>query len=248
MMTGKPIQVEGGSWVPGRWRFMRAAGLLACGVCVLVSGFAAVQARGLATLSVSVAGVKPNGVIPAVYAYCTPAAKGHVTDGPNRSPGIKWSKGPARRASYAIVMVDSDAPSSFDTVNQEGKTISATLKRLNFYHWILVDIPPSVTEIPEGAESPGHAAKPVGPAKYGLRGANDLGVFGIVKGPTGGYDGPCPPWNDALAHHYHFGVYALNVKSLGLTGAFTGAMRSERRRSMRSPAARWSASTRSTPT
>jgi Raf kinase inhibitor-like YbhB/YbcL family protein len=206
-----------------RWRLVWAAGFLACGACLLVSGFAVVHARGLANLSVTVTGVKPNGAIPTVYAYCAPAAKGHVTDGPNRSPEVRWSKGPAGTTSYAIVMVDTDAPTSFDTANQEGKTIAATLKRRNFFHWILVDIPPSVTEIPEGAESPGHAAKQVGPAKHGLRGANDLGVFGIVKGSTGGYDGPCPPWNDALAHHYHFGVYALNVKSLGLTGAFTGS-------------------------
>lgn len=175
--------------MPDQWRLAWAAVLLACGACLPVSGFAVVQARGLANLSVTVTGVKPNGAIPTAYAYCAPAAKGHVTDGPNRSPAIRWSKGPTGTASYAIVMVDTDAPSSFDTANQEGKTIPATLKRRNFYHWILVDIPPSVTEIPEGAESPGHAPKPVGPAKYGLRGANDLGVFGIVKGPTGGYDG-----------------------------------------------------------
>ncbi len=208
--------------MPDRRRLARAAVLLTCGACLLMSGLAGVHARGLATLSVTVTGVKPNGAIPTVYAYCAPAAKGHEADGPNRSPAIRWSKGPAGTASYAMVMVDTDAPSSFDTANQEGKIIPATLKRNNFFHWVLVDIPPSVTQVPEGAESTGHAAKPVGPAKYGLRGANDLGVFGFVKGPSGGYDGPCPPWNDALAHHYHFGVYALHVKSLGLTGTFTG--------------------------
>lgn len=208
--------------VRDRWCLVRAVVLLACSASLLVGGFAVVHARGLANLSVTVTGVKPGGAIPAVYAYCAPAAKGHVTDGPNRSPAISWSKGPAGTASYAIVLVDTDVPSSFDTANQEGKTIPAKMKRRNFYHWVLVDIPPSVTGLPEGAESTGHAAKPVGPAKYGLRGANDYGVFGFVKGTTGGYDGPCPPWNDTLAHHYHFGVYALNEKSLGLTGAFTG--------------------------
>jgi Raf kinase inhibitor-like YbhB/YbcL family protein len=38
-----------------------------------------------------------------------------------------------------------------------------------------------------------------------------------------GYDGPCPPWNDEIKHHYVFTVYALNVASLPLTGAFTGS-------------------------
>ena len=44
-----------------------------------------------------------------------------------------------------------------------------------------------------------------------------------MGGHYGGYDGPCPPWNDSILHHYHFTVYALDVASLGLTGPFTGA-------------------------
>jgi phosphatidylethanolamine-binding protein (PEBP) family uncharacterized protein len=81
----------------------------------------------------------------------------------------------------------------------------------------------NVTGLPVGAESTGHDAKPVGWTKYGLRGANSVGDFGgrEAKGPTGGYDGRCPPWNDAIPHHYRFGVYALNLQSLGLSGAFT---------------------------
>jgi len=41
-----------------------------------------------------------------------------------------------------------------------------------------------------------------------------------MKGQYFGYDGPCPPWNDERLHHYHFTVYALSVKTLGLSGAF----------------------------
>jgi Raf kinase inhibitor-like YbhB/YbcL family protein len=36
-----------------------------------------------------------------------------------------------------------------------------------------------------------------------------------------GYDGPCPPWNDSLVHHYHFRVYALDTQSLSLQPGFT---------------------------
>jgi Raf kinase inhibitor-like YbhB/YbcL family protein len=36
-----------------------------------------------------------------------------------------------------------------------------------------------------------------------------------------GYDGPCPPWNDALVHHYHFRLYALDVPSLALIEGFS---------------------------
>jgi phosphatidylethanolamine-binding protein (PEBP) family uncharacterized protein len=43
-----------------------------------------------------------------------------------------------------------------------------------------------------------------------------------MKGQYYGYDGPCPPWNDDLVHHYHFTVYALSVPSLGLPKDFDG--------------------------
>ena len=43
-----------------------------------------------------------------------------------------------------------------------------------------------------------------------------------MSGNYGGYDGPCPPWNDELVHLYHFTIYALDVASLGLAGAFGG--------------------------
>ena len=35
-----------------------------------------------------------------------------------------------------------------------------------------------------------------------------------------GYDGPCPPWNDARLHHYQFRLYALDVAKLDLPDAF----------------------------
>ena len=43
-----------------------------------------------------------------------------------------------------------------------------------------------------------------------------------MGGDYGGYDGPCPPWNDERMHRYRFVVYALDVDTLGLSGRFTG--------------------------
>lgn len=204
-------------------RIVRVGALLAgCG-CALFVGLEAIHAAGMAALTVTVGGVKPGGAIPGTFAYCVPVKQGHIAPGPNKSPAITWSKGPAGTASYAIIMVDPDAPTVLDTANKEGQTIPADLARRDFYHWVLIDIPSSITGLPAGAESTGHAAKPIGPTKYGLRGVNSVDGFGgrATKGPTGGYDGPCPPWNDAIPHHYHFSVYALDVLSLGLSGAFT---------------------------
>ena len=44
-----------------------------------------------------------------------------------------------------------------------------------------------------------------------------------MAGDYFGYDGPCPPWNDELAHRYVFTVYALDVARLPVAGAFGGA-------------------------
>ena len=42
-----------------------------------------------------------------------------------------------------------------------------------------------------------------------------------TRGTYLGYDGPCPPWNDARVHRYRFGVQALDVASLDVPERFT---------------------------
>jgi hypothetical protein len=37
-----------------------------------------------------------------------------------------------------------------------------------------------------------------------------------------GYDGPCPPWNDEIIHHYHFTLYATGLEKCPVQGTFTG--------------------------
>ncbi len=172
--------------------------------------------QAAAMLTVTVDHLRAGGVIPPLYAFCVPAAAGHTAPGQNVSPAISWSRGPADTASYAIVVVDTDVPAVFTDADKEGRIIPAGLKRRPFYHWLLVDIPPSVTALAEGADSKDGAAKPAGRTPFGVRGFNDFG------GGRAGYDGPCPPWNDAIVHHYHFRVYALDVAHLPLPADFTG--------------------------
>ncbi|HAI28405.1 MAG TPA: phospholipid-binding protein, partial [Thalassospira sp.] len=43
-----------------------------------------------------------------------------------------------------------------------------------------------------------------------------------MGGDYGDYDGPCPPWNDSIIHHYHFTVYALDTDKIDLPEPFTG--------------------------
>ena len=43
-----------------------------------------------------------------------------------------------------------------------------------------------------------------------------------MAGDYFGFDGPGPPWNDELVHHYHFTVYALDLETCPAVGRFTG--------------------------
>ena len=126
-------------------------------------------------------------------------------------------------------MHDRSVPTVFDDANQNGKTIPANLARMDFMHWVLVDIPATTTSLAKGAESDSvlPKGKSTGPTEHGVRGANDFGMFMAgnpdMAGDYGGYDGPAPPWNDEIMHEYVFTVYALDVESIGLSGLFSGA-------------------------
>ena len=41
-----------------------------------------------------------------------------------------------------------------------------------------------------------------------------------MAGDYFGYDGPCPPWNDSIVHHYVFTLYALDVDRCAVQGRF----------------------------
>lgn len=182
-----------------------------------------------ATLNVEITAWANGGAIPDEYAFCKPADEGHIQMSRNLSPAISWSGAPAGTRSFAIICHDPDVPSKADDVNQEGRTVPASLPRVDFYHWVLVDIPATVSSLAAGADSDGITprGKPLGPTPHGVRGLNNYTDWfardAEMKGDYGGYDGPCPPWNDEIVHHYHFTVYALDVPSLGLGGRFGGA-------------------------
>lgn len=167
-----------------------------------------------------------GGRIPDQYAFCVPDVENHVTLGKNVSPGIRWSGAPEGAVSYALICHDPHVPADMALLNREDVTIPVDASRADFCHWVLVDIPAHITEIEPGSESdavvPG--GKSIGPTEYGIRGINNYTHWFAedeqMKGLYGGYDGPCPPWNDELVHEYHFTVYALNVASLGLSGEF----------------------------
>lgn len=185
----------------------------------LMAGSASAQP---AALEVTVKGIEDGAMIPSRFAYCEPDGNGKSKPAANINPEISWSGAPAGTKSYAILVVDSEVPTSFERANQDGKIIPEDFPRQDFYHWVLTDIPLSTTSIAEGQDSNGtpQGGKSVGKTAYGINRQNDFAS--IYPGNFGGYDGPCPPWNDERIHHYHYTVYALGVESLHLPEGVSG--------------------------
>lgn len=165
--------------------------------------------------------------VPDRFCYFIFAEEGHAKAGPNVSPEVRWFDLPAGTKSLAIIVEDPDAPSVGDDVNKEGRTLPADMPRVSFHHWVLVDIPPGIDSIPEGAESDPGGRGELASKPYGRRGVNDFTSWFAndpkMKGTYAGYNGPAPPWNDERVHRYHYRLYALDVPTLGVSGAFTAA-------------------------
>jgi len=167
--------------------------------------------------------------IPEELAFCKTDPKTHVALSQNCSPELAWVNLPAGTKSLALICHDYDVPSKADDVNQESRTVPATLPRVDFYHWVLVDIPVSMTRMRKGEFSSGVTARgkqgPDGP--QGTRqGLNDYTMWFVndkaMSGNYFGYDGPCPPWNDEIPHHYVFTLYALDIARCPVSGVFKG--------------------------
>jgi Raf kinase inhibitor-like YbhB/YbcL family protein len=102
----------------------------------------------------------------------------YTCEGEDVAPPLAWRDLPAGTRSLALIVDDPDAP-------------DPAKPQRTWVHWVLYDIPPSVTGLPEGGR----------PAFAGSRdGANDW--------ERTGYGGPCPPIG---RHRYFFKLYALDA-------------------------------------
>ncbi|WP_300754053.1 YbhB/YbcL family Raf kinase inhibitor-like protein [Janthinobacterium sp.] len=171
-----------------------------------------------------------HAIISGEFAFAVIDPVSHIALSSNRNPHLAWNDVPAGTQSFALICHDPDVPSSGEDVNQEGREVPASLPRVDFFHWLLLDIPAVAREIAAGSHSDGVVARgKAGPAAPdGLRhGVNDYtGWFAAdeqMKGDYHGYDGPCPPWNDTLVHRYVFTLYALDVPHIAVNAPLTGA-------------------------
>ena len=111
-------------------------------------------------------------------------ANGFGCSGGNVSPALSWSGAPNATKSFALSVYDPDAPTGS-----------------GFWHWVMFDIPATVTSLPKNA---GDAKAGLAPAGA-IQSVNDTGAQG--------YFGPCPPKGDK-PHHYRFQVFAVDVDKL----------------------------------
>ena len=114
--------------------------------------------------------------------------------GGDKSPHLKWSGIPEGTKSFAITVYDPDAPTGS-----------------GWWHWQVVNIPVSVTELATDAGNTQKVAVPDGSMQI----KNDYGIRG--------FGGACPPKGHGV-HHYRFTIHALSVEKLDIPEQASGAL------------------------
>jgi Raf kinase inhibitor-like YbhB/YbcL family protein len=138
----------------------------------------------------------PYSLLPAAPAFTVtsndvtdgrPLPLAHVyAGGENKSPHLSWHGFPDTTKSFVVTCFDPDAPIPG-----------------GFWHWVLVDVPSTVTELATEAGNPSGTGTPAD--SFHVK--NDMGEHG--------YSGAAPPPGDR-PHRYYFVVHAVDTEKLGV--------------------------------
>jgi hypothetical protein len=153
-------------------------------LCILIAGMASMltvacactnssdnatpmKTGGSSTIILTSGNFTAGGKIPYLY----------TCDGMKFSPELSWTPGPPETKYYVLLMEDRDTPEK------------------PYSHWVLYNIPASVTELHEGISHNGILKSGA------IQGRNSVGKLG--------YFGPCLP--DTGKHRYYFTIYAVDA-------------------------------------
>jgi hypothetical protein len=118
----------------------------------------------------------------------------YTCDGESVSPPLSWAGVPDSAKSLVLISDDPDAPMG------------------TWVHWVVYDIPPTITGFPENIPQVKDLADIKGKELAGKQGRNSGGRIG--------YGPPCPP---SGTHRYFFKLYALDT----MLGMKSGATKSD---------------------
>ncbi len=143
---------------------------------LLIFALLALTQNGIQLRDCQAAGGKAMQVVSTDFENNQTIPKQFTADGRDISPAISWSGAPQGTKSFALICHDPDAPNG------------------NWVHWVVYNVPPATTALPQGAGSQG--------AGRGFK----QGTNSFRKQ---GWGGPAPP--PGKPHRYVFDVYALNT-------------------------------------
>jgi Raf kinase inhibitor-like YbhB/YbcL family protein len=115
------------------------------------------------------------------FAHQGEIPKQFTCQGDDHSPALSWSGIPENTKSLVLIVDDPDAP-------------DPAKPKMTWVHWLLYNIPPTVTELPEAVAASNLPART-------LQGKNDW--------KRTGYGGPCPPIG---RHRYFHKLLALDIE------------------------------------
>ena len=157
---------------------------------VLTAGLVVASVASAQPFKLTSSDIKPNGPIAEEQVF-----NGFGCTGKNVSPGLSWSGAPKGTKSFALLVHDPDAPTG----------------GAGWWHWLVINIPASTTELKKDAGKADGSSLPAGAEQV----TTDFG--------SPGWGGPCPPAGDK-PHRYHFTLYALKVEKLELPKGATAAL------------------------
>ena len=167
--------------------------------------------------------------IPVELSFCMPKPVYPLHLSKNFNPQPSLNDIPPGTKSFALICHDSDVSINENDVNQERPTIPPSLSRVDFFHWVLMDLPAAAhcMNSEKSSQKITPCCLPLSQTLDGARqGINNHSE--CLAGDTDmrknyhGHNDPGPPRNDEIVYRYVFMLYALDIERAPLEEPFVG--------------------------